>query len=61
MSAERQSKRPEAAGEHPAERLAREVGAKSVVLPSPPRHRRSVYDKADVSKIWALYGPEKAF
>jgi hypothetical protein len=61
MSAERQSKRPEAAGEHPAERFAREVGAQSVVLPSPPRHERNAYAKADVSKIWALYGPERPF
>jgi hypothetical protein len=46
---------------HPAVRFAREVGAKSVVLPSPPLHERNAYAKADVSKIWALYGPEKEF
>jgi hypothetical protein len=51
----------EAVIEHPAERFAREVRA-SIVLPTnPPRHERNAYDKPDVRKIWALYGPEKVF
>jgi hypothetical protein len=70
MSAERQSKRPEAAGEHPAERFAREVGAKSVVLPTMGRP----YVQSWAERKWAapnilntldfartICGPEKEF
>jgi hypothetical protein len=61
MSAESNSQSPEAVIEHPAIRFAREVRAHSFALPSPAQHVRSTGTETDVRKIWALYGPEKAF
>lgn len=62
MSAERSVEKPEAAIEHPAVIFAREVRA-SVVLPSPAHrdHVRRMDAETDVTKVWALYGPQKEF
>lgn len=64
MSTERFGEKPEAAIEDrdnfSLSEFAASINAR-VVLPSPPRHERSAFSKTDVRKIWALYGPERAF
>lgn len=42
--------------EHPAQAFAREIGARSVVLPTNPQRPRNLYEKPDVQLTWYRHG-----
>lgn len=52
---ESNSKSPEAVIEHPAQRFAREVGARSVQLPTQPA-KVNIFAKTDVRETWKRFG-----